>query len=480
MRHDLNDDHTVGARVTLKAKSTYREIVASFALIGWTSFGGPAAHVGLFNKMFVKDTPNPWMTQATFAELLALAQCLPGGMSTQMSFAIGITRKGALGGVLSGTLFQFPGLLFMSLAGAGAAEVLVNPKPAVEGLTAGLSAAGLALIISAADAFTRSQTKTLTTKVLCTSSAVVVYYYQSAWLFPSIIAIGGAVTTCEAHVRDVREKKKSGHVFDRNAMRDVLDERDAHVDEVAHLGLAPPMGAFLIITWIITLVALGIVVSKTNYASNKELHWFEAFWRAGSIIFGGGHVVLPLLLNDVVQYDTTCSVVNSTLSCFKSEALTSWVTEKQFFAGLAMVQAMPGPLFNLSAYLGAVAARRAGVNIAIGIMCAWFGMFGPSVILIFAVLPFWGNFRSWRVYRRALPGLNASAVGLIVAAVFNIAFKVKSLSPFPNASVCIGMICTFCAHIVKLPQGTWTMMQAPLVVVLGGLLGLIAHGSGMN
>ena len=105
MRHDLNDDHTVGARVTLKAKSTYREIVASFALIGWTSFGGPAAHVGLFNKMFVKDTPNPWMTQATFAELLALAQCLPGGMSTQMSFAIGPTRKGALGGVLSGTLF---------------------------------------------------------------------------------------------------------------------------------------------------------------------------------------------------------------------------------------------------------------------------------------------------------------------------------------------------------------------------------------
>ena len=85
-----------------------------------------------------------------------------------------------------------------------------------------------------------------------------------------------------------------------------------------------------------------------------------------------------------------------------------------------------------------------------------------------------------RVYRRPLPGLNASAVGLIVAAVFNMAFKVKSLSPFPNASVCIGMICTFCAHIVKLPQGTWTMIQAPLVIVLDGLLGLIAHGSCMN
>ena len=89
-----------------------------------------------------------------------------------------------------------------------------------------------------------------------------------------------------------------------NARR--MGVRDAHVDEVANLGLSASMGAFLIIVWIITLVALGIVVSKTDYASNKELHWFEAFWRTGSIIFGGGQVVLPLLLNDVVQYDTTC------------------------------------------------------------------------------------------------------------------------------------------------------------------------------
>ena len=156
---------------------------------------------------------------------------------------------------------------------------------------------------------------------------MVVHYYQSAWLFPSIIAIGGAATTCEAHVRDLREKKKSGHVFDRIATRDVLDERDAHVDEVAHLGLSPSTGAFLIIAWIITLVALGIVVSKTDYASSKEVHWFEAFWRAGSIIFGGGRVVLLLLLNGVVQYETTCSVVNGTLGCLKSEALSSWVTK---------------------------------------------------------------------------------------------------------------------------------------------------------
>ncbi len=283
MRCDLNDENVPSAQII--GKSTYREIVNSFALIGWTSFGGPTAHVGLFNKMFVKDTPDPWMTQATFTELLALAQCLPGGMSTQMSFAIGTTRKGVLGGVLSGTLFQFPGLLLMSLAGAGAAEVLVNPKPAVEGLTAGLSAAGLALIISAADTFTRSQTNTLATKILCASSAFVVYYYQSAWLFPIIIATGGAITAFEAHVHYGRDRKKDRDSLENE--KDFMGVRDAHIDEVANLGLSPLMGAFCIIAWIITLVSLGIVVSKTDYASNKELHWFEAFWRAQDQLFLG-------------------------------------------------------------------------------------------------------------------------------------------------------------------------------------------------
>jgi chromate transporter len=168
-------------------------------------------------------------------------------------------------------------------------------------------------------------------------------------------------------------------------------------------------------------------------------------------------------------------------ACAKyAESTTSWITEEQFFAGLAMVQAMPGPLFNLSAYIGAVAARRAGVNVIAGIACAWLGLFGPGVMLIFAVLPFWGKFRKWDVYKRALPGLNAAAVGLVVAAVFNIVFKVRALSPFPDASVCIGLICTFCAHVIKLPVGRWTLAQAPMVIILGGLLGLFAHGCNMR
>ena len=333
------------------------------------------------------------------------------------------------------------------------------------------------MVVSAADGLARSQGgKTRTTKALCATSAVVAYYHRTAWLFPSLIVFGGVVTAMEARWKKRKEKT--------DARSDDGDAADRDAEDVAHLGLKPWAGAALIAAWIVTLITLGIVVSNTSYESNKELHWFEAFWRTGSIIFGGGQVVLPLLLNDVVQYDTTCSardaVTNACTAYAKTETATSWITEEQFFAGLGVVQAMPGPLFNLSAYIGAVAAKRAGVNVIVGVMCCWFGLFGPGVMLIFAVLPFWGKFRKWDVYKRVLPGLNASAVGLVVAAVFSIAFKVKDISPFPNASVCIGLICTFCAHVIKLPPGTWSLIQAPLVVVLGGLLGLIAHGADMN
>jgi chromate transporter len=470
---------TTASTPTVADRATYGEIASAFGLMGWTAFGGPAAHVGLFNKTFVGERAarKQWMTQGVFSELLALGQCMPGPTSTQMSFAMGTTQRGALGGLLSGALFQYPGLVLMTLGGAGAAEVLVNPSPTLRGFTAGLSAAGVALIVSAADGLTRSQAKTPTTKRLCALSAVIAYYYQTAWLFPTLIAFGGCVTVCEAKMREAKEKKEDGAAVKAAPAED-------EVEEVAHLGLKPWAGAALIVGWLVTLITLSSVVPKTDYDSNKELHWFEAFWRTGSIIFGGGQVVLPLLLNDVVQYETTCATMNAAgtacVEYIKTEAANSWLTEEQFFAGLAMVQAMPGPLFNLSAYIGAVAARRAGINVIVGVLCCWLGLFGPGVMLIFAVLPFWGKFRKWDVYKCALPGLNASAVGLVVAAVFNIAFKVRSLSPFPEASVCIGVICTFCAHIVKLPPGPWTLVQAPLVVLAGGLLGLIAHGTGMH
>ena len=142
-------------------------------LLGWTAFGGPAAHIGIFQKEFVQT--KRWMSNVVFNELLSLGQCMPGPTSTQVSFAIGVTQKGIPGGLLSGMLFQYPGLMMMSLAGAGAAEVLVNPDGWLRGISAGLSAAGVALVVSAAVGLAVGQCKDQTTSVLCLLSSIVAY-----------------------------------------------------------------------------------------------------------------------------------------------------------------------------------------------------------------------------------------------------------------------------------------------------------------
>jgi len=442
-------------------KASYKDIFWSFVLMGWTAFGGPAAHIGIFQKVFVET--KRWMSMTVFNELLSLGQCMPGPTSTQVSFAIGVVQKGIPGGLMSGMLFQYPGLLMMSLAGAGAAEILVNPDDWLRGLSAGLSAAGVALVVSAAVGLARGQCKDQVTSALCLLSAVVAYYYQSNWIFPVLIVVGGLTTLYTKRKDDV-----------------ALPDRK---ETIHHLGLSKVSGGILIATWLAIWIAVASVVNTTDYAGNQELHWFEAFYRTGSIIFGGGQVVLPLLLKDVVQYEDVCaSYVNGACESYVTvPRADSWITEEQFFAGLGVVQAMPGPLFNLAAYIGALAARRAGINVLAGIFAAWFGLFGPGVMLIYGVLPFWGAFRKQPTYRRALPGLNSSAVGLVVAAVFQMSFKVREISPFKDASVVIGILAFYATHF-GVPTGTnkgevWKM-PAPLAVVGGGVLGIIAWAAG--
>jgi chromate transporter len=151
-------------------------------------------------------------------------------------------------------------------------------------------------------------------------------------------------------------------------------------------------GGLTIAVWLVVLI-VTVVLASTLPGAPLPLKWWEVFYRTGSIIYGGGQVVLPMLYTDVVQQ--TCDANGQ--NC--SEA-NSWVTSEQFYAGLGVAQAMPGPLFNFSAYLGAIIAMRAGYNFMVGAVLAWFGLFGPGVLLIFGIMPFWGKFRTWSLYRR--------------------------------------------------------------------------------
>ena len=325
-----NDDDVEKHASAGVSRASYGDIFRAFILMGWTAFGGPAAHIGIFQKVFVDG--KKWISSTIFAELLSLGQCMPGPTSTQVSFALGVTQRGVLGGLLSGGLFQYPGLILMTLAGAGAAEALTNPSSFLKGLVSGLSVAGVALVVDAAVNLSNGQcNKNNMTRLLGLTSACFAYYYKTAWLFPLLIVFGGLVSYFFGADKDIAER----------------NEQD---DEVASYGATKLVGGFLILSWAIVLVLMVTVASQTNYDSNQYSHWFAAFFRTGSIIFGGGQVVLPLLLDDVVSYDSSQP---------DNIATNSWVTEDQFFAGLALVQASPGPMFNFAAYLGAVMAQRA-------------------------------------------------------------------------------------------------------------------------
>ena len=434
---------------------TYADIFKQFVLLGWTAFGGPAAHIALFQKIFVERLH--WMKMGIFTELLALGQCLPGPTSTQMSFAIGVTKKGIPGGLLSGILFQYPGLIMMTLFGAGAATYLDRPPAWLSALANGFGAVGVALVAGAAVGLLTKLCATKTLGVLAGISAVFAYYYPTAYMFPVLIVFGGAVSWF------VRRKEPV-----------LVDAEKEELDrEVESLGLGRVGGAVLILIWICTLVGTIVARSLTSYSNHAmlPLHWFEAFFRIGSIIFGGGQVVLPMIMDEVVQCEGGTGAGVST-TCV--ETATSWVTSEQFLAGLGLVQAMPGPLFNLSAYLGAVMAIRAGYSFIVGTAVCWVGLFGPGLLLIYGVLPYWGKFRKLPVYRRALPGLNASAVGLVVAAVFSLFNRVLTASTmtFPNAAVCIMIIAYVVVERLNCPP--------PIMVLVGGGLGVFAWAVKMN
>lgn len=427
--------------------ASYWEIAKYFGILGWTAFGGPAAHVAMFQKLFVDRLR--WCTYLVFTELLMLGQCMPGPTSTQMGFAIGVLKKGLSGGLLSGVLFQGPGFLILAILGWVASKVLDNPPEWLEGLVAGLAAAGIALVASAALHLVRNICKGRLLQVLCTGAAIVAFYWPKPWTFPALIVIGGLVTL-------VAKRQDVIKVADMNA-------------GVDKLGFNKLGGGVLLAGWIVILVVLLVLAGQISYEDAKELHWAAVFWRTGSIIFGGGQVVLPMIYNDVV--DRQC-ITDSNGQEVCTDAPDSWMTTEQFYAGLALAQAMPGPLFNFAAYLGAVIAQNAGVNAIIGVLICWFSLFGPGIILIFGILPFWGAFRKWQVYRRALPGLNATAVGLIVTSVFQLTLSAYDSSPFPTTSICIGMLAYGFTEVVLVP--------APFVVIGGGALGVVGWAANMK
>lgn len=452
MPTDTSSEPLVPAQQDVESQSpfsqvTYWDIVTNFVLMGWTAFGGPQAHIGMFETTFIQK--HGWMSATVFTELFALCSCLPGPTSTQVSFALGAVKKGISGGLLGGVLFQYPGLMMMSAVGVGAATFLEADRLWTSGLIDGLAAVGVALVAVAAKGLVSKACRDPLTSIICLASAVISTTATASWLFPVLIVGGGCVTLAVNSARGT----------------DMAMQAVSGADGVQSFGLGRVAGAMLLVVWFAMLASVTALRAVTDYGNHwvQPLHWFESFYRIGSLVYGGGQVVLPMLIQETVQYDCYTDM-HGKRHC--EERPDSWITADQFKTGLAIIQAMPGPMFNLSAYLGAVIAIRAGWNWAVGVAACWLGLFGPGLMLMYGLLPFWGQFRASNIYRRSLPGFNAAAVGLVVMAVFDMYNKFTETSHFPKTTVAIGMIGFALVDAIKFP--------APATVLVGGLLGIAA------
>lgn len=329
--------------------------------LGLTSFGGPAAHLGYFRHEYVER--RGWLTDAEYADTVALCQALPGPASSQVGIAIGTARAGYLGGLAAWAGFTLPS----ALALGAFALLLGDADVSTSGWLHGLLIAAVAVVAQAVWGMSRTLTPDAERVALALAAAATLLLAPHAWMQVVVLAAAGAY----------------GWV------------RWRHLD-VASLPAVPVKARYRrpAPLWLAALgvLVLGLNVARASSAPDSLPAMAEVSARAGSLVFGGGHVVLPLLEEGFVP---------------------RWLTADEFLAGYGAAQAVPGPLFTFSAYLGAKGAGPGGAALAL------VAIFAPSFLLVWGVGPYWDRLRSQPAVRAALRGVNAGVVGLLAAALYS-------------------------------------------------------------
>lgn len=346
-----------------KNNSTDQSVWAVFLVflkLGLTSFGGPVAHLGYFREEFVAR--RRWLSEAYYAEIVALCQFLPGPASSQVGIAIGLTRAGYLGALAAWLGFTLPSAAVLALFAFG---VATHADLLGVGVLHGLKLASVAVVAQAVWGMSRQLCTTVQTLSLAVLSACALLLMPVAWLQFVVIGLGAVL----------------GMAFLRPVMTQTHETMTAPVSRSA--------GAVWLMIFAALLVLLPMLVQAFDVSL---LAMFDSFYRTGAFVFGGGHVVLPLLQSEVVGAGL---VDNST-----------------FLAGYGATQAVPGPLFTFASFLGAAVS---GVT---GAVVATVAIFLSSFLLVFGALPFWQTIRHHARVRAALMGVNACVVGILLAALY--------------------------------------------------------------
>lgn len=341
------------------------EVLAAFTRLGLTSFGGPIAHISYFREEFVAR--RQWLDDHAYADLVALCQFLPGPASSQVGISIGLFRAGYFGAFAAWVGFTLPSALALVLFAYGVSAL--GDLSGV-GWIHGLKVAAVAVVAQAVLGMIRTLAPDRDRATLAVVAAAIVLLIPTALAQVAAIVFGGLVAIWRLRAA-------------------------APVNQVSlPLNVGYAAGAAFLVMFFVFLVGLPVLAAATQAQSIKL---FDAFYRAGSLVFGGGHVVLPLLQASVVP--------------------PGWVSNDTFLAGYGAAQAVPGPLFTFAAYLGAVMGPAP--NGWAGAALCLLAIFLPSFLLLFGALPFWGALRRRPAAQAALRGVNAVVVGLLLAALYN-------------------------------------------------------------
>jgi chromate transporter len=348
------------------ASGSVGEVFRVFLKLGLTSFGGPVAHLGYFREELV--VRRKWIDEASYVDLVALCQFLPGPASSQVGFSLGILRgNGLLGGLAAWLGFTMPSALILLAFALGAAAFT---GPLAEGFLHGLKLVAVAVVAQAVWGMTRTLTPDRARAMIALAATAVLVIVEGSFGQIAAIALGAVagLRLCrgEAAARSGRLRFP-----------------------VSRRGGAAALALFA------ALLLIPLVMPAS--ATHQAVALFEAFYRSGALVFGGGHVVLPLLQAAVVA--------------------PHWVTNETFLAGYGLTQAVPGPLFTFAAYLGAVMGPTP--NGVAGAAIALVAIFLPGLLLVYGMLPFWDELRTGQTVQAAMRGANAAVVGILGLALYN-------------------------------------------------------------
>jgi chromate transporter len=364
------------------------EVFFAFLKLGLTSFGGPIAHLGYFRAEIVER--RRWLSDEQFGQLIALCQFLPGPASSQLGFTLGLLHAGWLGALAAFVAFTLPSVLL--LVAFAAAMPLLDGAMA-DAAVHGLKLVACAVVAEAVLGMSKKLCSDALRRTIAVLSAATLLLVSSAYAQLAVVIVAAVIGAY--FIRELPAPKN---------------------DSGFQVFYGRRVGGILLIIFVILLFGLPLIATgRPDFASVAE-----AFYRAGALVFGGGHVVLPLLQDSVVS--------------------TGWVAPEQFLSGYGASQAIPGPMFAFSAYLGALLSPLE--NTYLMATTALVFIFLPGFLLVAGVLPFWSAISRHSTAGRAIAGANAAVVGLLVAALYNPIFTsgITSSADLAIVVVAFGML----------------------------------------